>query len=118
MFSFNIKPTKRTLSFNTGNNFIANFIFITELFLSFPKVEKSVLSINFFSPTWKYLSIYLECSLANSLGIKWLKFIPFISEGLNLNIFSTSPLHASIIPSLPLSPLAIIIPVFLLNKTE
>ena len=116
MFSFFINPIKNTLSFNIGNNFKAALILIIELFLSFPNVLKSDLSINFFWPILKYLSIYLEWSLANTLGIKHDKFIPFRSLDSYLNIFSTSLLHNSITPSFPLSPLAIMIHVSLLNK--
>ena len=48
MFSFFINPIKNTLSFNIGNNFKAALILTIELFLSFPNVLKSHLSINFF----------------------------------------------------------------------
>ena len=41
--------------------------------MSFPKDLKSDLSIIFFYPILKYLSIYLEWSLANIFGIKQVK---------------------------------------------
>ena len=117
-FSFTINPENKTSSFKIGNNFNANFILIIELSLSFPKVLKSFLSIIFFCPILKYLVIYLECSKEKILGIKQVIFIPFKSIGLYLKIFSISLFENSIVPSFPLSPLTIIIPVSLLNKIE
>ena len=89
-----------------------------QLSLSFPNDFKSFWSIAFFSPVLKYFSIKDLCSQANNFGIKFERFIPFNSSGLYLKIFSISLLLFSIIPSFPLSPFAIIIPVSLLNKRE
>ena len=89
-----------------------------ELFLSFAKVLKSLVSIYFFAPNLKYLSIYLLCCLSNNLGINLLTFIPFKSDILYLKIFSIFILQCLIIPSFPTSPSAMIIPVSLLNNLK
>ena len=58
----------------------------------------------------------LLCIFANIFGINDVKFIPFNSSGLYLNILSISVFVFSITPSFPLSAFAIIIPVSLLNN--
>ena len=86
--SLKIKPTKKTLAFKIGNIFNANSMRKMELFLSFAKVLKSLVSIYFLAPNLKYLSIYLLCFLSNNLGINLLTFTPFKSDILYLKILS------------------------------